>query len=107
MAAKKEKDFDKTTIGGRIAALRATHDMTQNELAEKMGLFVDSKKISKIENNRTDPSCWELVKLAKILHTTTDYILTGKDATQNPNSFTLTLAEQRLILDLAKRIQGC
>lgn len=108
MAAKKERKFDTTKMGGRIAYLRTKHGMSQNELAEKIGLFVDSKKISKIENDHTDPSCWELVKLAEILYTTTDYILTGKETVQNTNSCCiLTPEEQLFILALAEKIQGC
>ena len=100
------KDSPKT-IGGRIASLRKASHFTQEKLSEKMGLWADSKKISKIENDHTEPSCWELVKLAEILHTTTDYILTGKEKIQAPSSFTLTPAEQSFILALAERIQGC
>ena len=107
MAIKREKKFDTTRIGGRIADLRTKLNMTQDELAEKMGLFVDSKKISKIENDRTEPDCCELVKLAEILYTTTDYILTGKEKIQPSSSFTLTPAEQSFILALAERIQSC
>lgn len=64
------------TIGSRIALLRKEQGMTQEELAQIMG--VSAQAVSKWEN---DVSCSDLsllVQLATTLHTTTDYILSGK-----------------------------
>lgn len=108
MSKVNEKKEDTTTIGGRIRLCRKNAALTQEKLAERIGISADSKKISKMEHDRTDPSCWELVKLAEVLHTTTDYILTGKETIQDTNSeFVLTPAEQKFILDLAAKIKSC
>ena len=64
------------TIGRRIAQLRKECGMTQEELALK--LEVSSQAVSKWENDVSCPDISLLPKLADTLHTTTDYILSGK-----------------------------
>ena len=64
------------TIGRRIAQLRKECGMTQEELALK--LEVSSQAVSKWENDVSCPDISLLLKLADTLHTTTDYILSGK-----------------------------
>ena len=64
------------TIGRRIAQLRKEQGMTQEEMAQK--LDVSSQAVSKWENDVSCPDISLLPKLADTLHTTTDYILSGK-----------------------------
>ena len=64
------------TIGRRIAQLRKEQGMTQEEMAQK--LDVSSQAVSKWENDVSSPDISLLPKLADTLHTTTDYILSGK-----------------------------
>lgn len=64
------------TIGRRIAQLRKEQGMTQEELAQK--LDVSSQAVSKWENDVACPDISTLPRLADVLHTTTDYILSGK-----------------------------
>lgn len=64
------------TLGMRIAALRKRKAMTQEDLAEKMG--VSSQAVSKWENDISCPDIQSLPKLARILGTTVDELLSGK-----------------------------
>ena len=64
------------TIGRRIAMLRKARGLTQEELAQR--LDVSSQAVSKWENDVSCPDIAALPKLADVLHTTTDYILSGK-----------------------------
>lgn len=64
------------TIGRRIAQLRKEQGMTQEELAQK--LDVSSQAVSKWENDVSSPDISTLPRLADVLHSTTDYILSGK-----------------------------
>lgn len=101
------KPIDTSTIGGRIKALRKEYKITQEQLRELLNMSSENKKISKIENGHTEPSCWELVKMSEIFHTTTDYLLTGrKDPPKEDALPTLTPAEQAFIVELAEKIQS-
>lgn len=64
------------TLGMRIAALRKRKAMTQEDLAEKMG--VSSQAVSKWENDISCPDIQSLPKLARILGITVDELLSGK-----------------------------
>ncbi|ETP70848.1 putative transcriptional regulator [Lachnospiraceae bacterium JC7] len=75
---RKSKNIDLTTVGGRIKFLREQADMTQDELAEELGLN-DRSSISSYETNRRDISAFQAVCIAKILNSTTDYILLGDE----------------------------
>ena len=66
------------TLGARIAALRKRKGMTQEELAQKME--VSSQAVSKWENDVSCPDIQSLPRLAKLLGTTVDELLTGKEA---------------------------
>lgn len=64
------------TIGTRIAAHRKACGMTQEELAEKLG--VSGQAVSKWENDISYPDILMLPKLAEIFGTTTDELLSSK-----------------------------
>lgn len=65
-----------TTIGRRIAALRKQKGMTQDELAEKMG--VSPQAVSKWENDISCPDISILPSLARELGVTVDALLSGE-----------------------------
>ena len=67
------------TLGTRIAALRKEKGLTQEELAEKLG--VSSQAVSKWENDLSCPDIMLLPVLAKIFDTTTDELLSGQKET--------------------------
>ena len=67
------------TIGKRIAALRKEKGLTQEELAQHMG--VSGQAVSKWENDQTCPDISALPKLARLLGVTVDELLEGKEET--------------------------
>ena len=62
-----------STIGKRIAALRKERGLTQDELAEKLGL--SPQAVSKWENDISCPDILLLPQLAQLLGVTTDQLL--------------------------------
>ena len=58
------------TIGKRIARLRKSRGMTQDQLAERVG--VSAQAVSKWENDVSCPDISLLPKLAEIFQVTTD-----------------------------------
>lgn len=69
--------FDMQKVGERIAALRRKENMTQAELAEKLGISYQA--VSSWERGATMPDIGKLVELARILCTTVDMLLTGEN----------------------------
>lgn len=71
-------DLKDLTLGKRIQVLRREQDLTQEALAERMG--VTSQAVSKWENDLSCPDILSLPQLAKELHTSVDTLLTGHSA---------------------------
>lgn len=65
-----------TTIGARIAKYRKEKGMTQETLADKLG--VSSQAVSKWETDTSCPDISLLPTLAQVLGITVDELLTGK-----------------------------
>jgi transcriptional regulator with XRE-family HTH domain len=66
------------SIGKRIRKRRQILKMTQQELAEAIG--VTPQHISAIEQDKRDPSLSSLGKLAEELGVTIDYLVAGKES---------------------------
>jgi len=66
----------KNTMGSWIAARRKAKGMSQENLAERLG--VSSQAVSKWENDVSCPSINLLPHLAKLLGVTVDELLTGQ-----------------------------
>ena len=81
------------TIGSRIARLRKEKGMTQEALAEKLG--VSSQAVSKWENDLACPDVSLLTTLADVLGVTTDELLSGKNDTVQ-----MVAAEKRKKLEI-------
>ena len=64
------------TIGKRIAHLRKEKGLTQEELAQHMG--ISPQAVSKWENDQTCPDISALHKLARLFDVTVDELLSGK-----------------------------
>ena len=87
------------TIGNRITKYRKAKGMTQEELANRLG--VSSQAVSKWENDASCPDISLLPQLCKVLGITTDELLTGKN-----DGVMLLPAEQRKSMDqLTMRIK--
>jgi len=63
-------------LGARIAALRRSRDMSQEQLAKALG--ISPSAVGMYEQGRREPSAATLVALAKLFEVSTDYLLTGK-----------------------------
>lgn len=87
------------TIGNRITKFRKAKGMTQEELANQLG--VSSQAVSKWENDISCPDISLLPKLCRVLGITADELLTGKN-----DEVKMMPAEQRKPLEqLTMRIK--
>ena len=86
------------TIGSRISAYRKAKGLTQEGLAEKLG--VSSQAVSKWENDQSCPDISLLAELARILDITTDELLTGK----GPEVQVVTVENQKPMEELVMHI---
>ena len=68
--------MSKQTMGAMIAALRKEHNMTQLDLAQKMG--VTDKAVSKWERDLAFPDVSTLPKLAEALEVSVDELMQCK-----------------------------
>jgi transcriptional regulator with XRE-family HTH domain len=72
------------SLGSRIRDLRKTARLTQQEIADKLGM--GSSNFGHIENDRVIPSSTDLAVIAEILNTSTDYLLGSEtDPTTPPD----------------------
>ena len=65
-----------TSVNDRIKQLRIENNLTQTDLAEKVGLTY--VQIGRYEKGKSTPSAEVLQKLANVLNTSTDYLMNGK-----------------------------
>ena len=90
------------TLGKRIAALRRDKGMTQDDLAQQLG--VTPQAVSKWENDQTCPDITLLPQLARILGVSVDELLSGK-APEEELAVTVLPVEQRKDLkDMVLRV---
>lgn len=68
--------FDMKQIGKKITDLRKEHNMTQMELADKLGISFQA--VSNWERGNTMPDISKLPELADIFHISVDELLNGK-----------------------------
>ena len=88
------------TIGKRIAHFRKEKGLTQEELAQHMG--ISPQAVSKWENDQTCPDISALPKLARLLGVTVDELLEGK--TETTAVRVLPPEQRRDIKDMMLRI---
>lgn len=69
-------------LGKRINELRIAFGWSQVQLAEKLN--ISKQTVSNWENENIQPSIEMLVRIAKLFHVSTDYLL-GLDTTQTIN----------------------
>ena len=84
-------DEFKTSVGKRLRKLREGQELTINEVVERLSnnyfLNVDEKSIRRYEKGIFLPKIDNLICLAELYDTTLDYIVYGKE-TSDDNSFT-------------------
>lgn len=64
------------TMGSRIVALRKELCLSQEDMADKIG--VTRQSVSKWETDGSAPDGYNLIALAEVLNTSVEYIVTGK-----------------------------
>src|SRR3990172_8205833 len=80
------KYFD--TFGKRLRILREDLSLSQKDVAHALrqqGLPITNQYISKLERGYKTPSGEIVAGLARVLHTTTDYLLLLTDAGESPD----------------------
>ncbi len=90
------------TLGQRISTLRKQNELTQDALAEKLG--ISPQAVSKWENDQTCPDITLLPKLSKVLGVTVDELLTGENTETMPETRLVPLEERKDINDMMFRI---
>lgn len=70
-------------LGERIQSLRKMQGVSQDELADKIG--VSRQAVSKWENQQSIPDIDKVIMLSDYFGVTTDYILKGEETTQQEN----------------------
>jgi transcriptional regulator with XRE-family HTH domain len=75
MSRPSQEDKNLAAFGKKVAGLRQERNLTQDQLADKTGLSIDT--ISAIERGRRWARLTTLHKLAKGLGTTTDNLFKG------------------------------
>lgn len=83
------------TIGKRIKALREDMDLSQKELAAKTDMT--EATLSRYENDLREPKVSAIIRLAKALNTTSDFLLGLSDNPYGKESHPLNSAEIKLI----------
>ena len=91
--------MNQTTIGSFIAQKRRTKNLTQEQLAEKLG--VSNKTISKWENGKCMPDYSIIQTLCDALGVTLPELMDGEDAADS----SVRVYDDAQILDLLRRTQ--
>lgn len=80
------------SIGERISELRKKQKISQVQLAK--ALDVSRQAVSKWENDQTSPDTINLIRLADVLGTDTEYLATGVHSTVSPPPAPVTVIEK-------------
>ena len=91
--------MNQTAIGSYIARKRKEQNLTQEQLAEKLG--VSNKTISKWENGKCMPDYSIIEQLCKELSVTLSELMDGEDAAED----SVRVYDDEQILDLLRRTQ--
>lgn len=91
--------MNQTAIGSYIARKRREQNLTQEQLAQQLG--VSNKTISKWENGKCMPDYSIIHKLCDALHVTRPELMDGEDAAED----SVRVYDDAQILDLLHRTQ--
>lgn len=80
------KDADLAAMGKRIQNRRKQLGYTQEQLAERMNVSI--QMVSNLERGNKAIRIDNLMKLSRILNISTDYILTGRETTDDLQALT-------------------
>ena len=88
-----------TAIGSYIARKRREQNLTQEQLAQQLG--VSNKTISKWENGKCMPDYSIIQKLCDVIHVSLPELMDGEDAAED----SVRVYDDEQILDLLRRTQ--
>lgn len=91
--------MNQTAIGSYIAHKRREQNLTQEQLAQQLG--VSNKTISKWENGKCMPDYSIIEPLCDALHVTLPELMDGEDAAED----SMRIYDDEQILDLLRRTQ--
>ena len=91
--------MNQTAIGGYIARKRKEQNLTQEQLAQQLG--VSNKTISKWENGKCMPDYSIIQRLCDAIHVTLPELMDGEDAAED----SVRVYDDEQILDLLRRTQ--
>ena len=91
-------------LSEKILKLRKAHGLSQDELAEKLG--VTRQSISKWESNQATPELDKVVKLAEVFDTNTDYLLQPSATDELTLKTSMLERQQKNILNQQARTQN-
>ena len=91
--------MNQTAIGSYIARKRREQNLTQEQLAQQLG--VSNKTISKWENGKCMPDYSIIQTLCEALHVTLPELMDGEDAAED----SMRVYDDEQILDLLRRTQ--
>ena len=91
--------MNQTAIGSYIARKRREQNLTQEQLAQQLG--VSNKTISKWENGKCMPDYSIIQRLCEALHVTLPELMDGEDAAEN----SVRVYDNEQILDPLRRTQ--
>ena len=91
--------MNQTAIGSYIARKRKEQNLTQEQLAQQLG--VSNKTISKWENGKCMPDYSIIQKLCDALHVTIPELMDGEDAAED----SVRVYDDTQILELIRRTQ--
>lgn len=85
-------------LGDRIRSLREKNNLTQEQIAKKIG--ISRGTYAHYEINKRRPDYETLIKIAEIFDVSTDYLLTGKEHNSSVTPYKGDLMDQALkVLD--------
>lgn len=90
-------------IGKKLKALRIEKNLTQKQVADRIGLAISA--VSSYESGNRYPSYDVLVKMARIFHVSTDYLL-GMTDTRNIDVTGLNESEIALVSQLVDMLRN-
>ena len=86
------------TIADRIQSLRKSKGMSQEDLADAVG--VSRQAVSKWESEQTIPDIDKIVIMSEIFEVTTDYILKGIEPVKNQDHKTMAdVIDQKILTE--------
>lgn len=91
--------MNQTAIGSYIARKRREQNLTQEQLAQQLG--VSNKTISKWENGKCMPDYSIIQKLCDVIHVSLPELMDGEDAAED----SVRVYDDEQILDLLRRMQ--